>query len=199
MKTNSYTSAMERLTVTDQLRERVLENAAAPRPRRKGAVMPLALAACLLLVFSTVFLPRLLQKGPNALVDNPMHKVESVAELQKSAPFPLLAPGFMPEGYAVESTYLIAGDIAQIKYTGTDGGIAYRMAAGTGDVSGDYTQYAQTATEQIGENSVTLKGSGGMVSLCIWTDSGYTYALSFEAPASPETARAIVESVCPVA
>lgn len=199
MKSNSYTSAMVRLTVTDRLREQVLEGVDAPRPCRKGVAMPLILAACLLLVLSAGLLPRFLRSVPPVLDNNPMHKAESVAELQKSAPFPLSAPGSMPEGYEVESTYLIAGKLAQIKYASPDGSITYRMAAGTDDISGDYTQYPETSTEQIGDYSVTAKGEDGKVSLCTWTDGGYAYALSFSTPVSPEAAHSVVESVCPIA
>lgn len=199
MKSNSYSSAMARLTVTDRLRERVLEGVNAPRLHRKGVAMPLVLAACLLLVLTAVFLPRFFQEEPKTLVNNPMHKMESVAELQKSTPFPLLAPGSMPEGYTIEGTCLISGKLAQIKYTGPDGSITYRMAAGTDDISGDYTQYPEASTQQIGDYSVAVKGEDGKVRLCTWTDGDYAYALSFDTPVLTETARSIVEGVCPIA
>lgn len=197
MQTNSYTSAMGRLTVTPELRARVLDGALAPQARHKSPVFPVALAACLLLVVAMAGFPRLLPRtvGPNVTSGNPMHESESVAQLQADAPFPLRAPGTLPEGYTVDSTGVIAGIIAQIQYAGPQGEITYRMAEGTDDISGDYNRYSDTKEESVVAYAVTRRGDDGMVRLCTWAYDGYTYALSFDQAVTFETARSIIESI----
>jgi hypothetical protein len=104
---------------------------------------------------------------------------------------------------------VIAGYLAEIRYYGTDGEEAvYRAAEGEENVSGDYTNYAETAqieadsreTLQDGETSsseactVTLKGSEkDSYTLAEWTDGGYSYSLSLSEGISAEKWKTLLE------
>lgn len=69
---------------------------------------------------------------------------------------------------------VIEGSMIQAFY-GEDGNdMLIRKASGTGDISGDYNEYAQTETV----DGVTLKGENDTFSLAIWEKDGYTYSIS---------------------
>lgn len=115
---------------------------------------------------------------------------------------------FTPDASRTEYT-VIAGYLAEIRYYGTDGEEAvYRAAEGEENVSGDYTDYAETGqieldsreTLQDGEASssgayaVTLKGSEkDSYTLAEWTDGGYSYSLSLSDGISAEEWKTLLE------
>lgn len=205
---NKYTEAMGALRVTPEMRRRVLEGAVREagrtgeqhspgRPAAFRRCMPAALAACLCLaVLSAALLPQLTRREPNPVqIVNPVEKTESLEELAGQTPFPLRTPGRLPEGYAVESAGLIAGTLVQVYYQGPGGRISYRMAAGNGDVSGDYNTYGEESAVRAGDYDVTLRGDGTGVSLAVWTGDGFSYSLSFETPVEEKTALAIIGGI----
>ena len=67
--------------------------------------------------------------------------------------------------------------MTQIIYTKADKNLLIRKQAGSDDISGDYSQYTETNTAALGSLQVTMKGEDGMVSVAVWTDGGYTFAV----------------------
>lgn len=61
--------------------------------------------------------------------------------------------------------------------TTTEDDVRIRKALGSDDISGDYNVYDTEATYQINDCSVTMKGNGSLVSVALWTEDGYTYAI----------------------
>lgn len=61
--------------------------------------------------------------------------------------------------------------------------IHIRKAAGSEDISGDYTEYAESNTVAVGEIQVTMQGENGQVRLATWTNNGYTYSIGVYAEA----------------
>ena len=61
-----------------------------------------------------------------------------------------------------------------------------RKARGSEDISGDYNQYDDIAETKVGDNTVTIKGSGGEFSLALWVSGDYSYSVSVES-GIPET------------
>jgi len=70
--------------------------------------------------------------------------------------------------------------------------VILRKAAGSEDISGDYNVYGETKSVGVGDRDVTMKGNGGTVSLALWTEEGYTYAVTSDAGMSPEAMENIV-------
>lgn len=66
----------------------------------------------------------------------------------------------------------------ELFYTGADGSsVSIRKAEGSGDISGDYSEYAETGTLDAAGTQVTVKGDGSGISLALWSADGYTYAI----------------------
>lgn len=106
----------------------------------------------------------------NVQVLNPFVDCASLKEAEKIAGFALAVPKTPDAVQAVEK------DMIQALY-GEDGSdMVIRKAAGSGDISGDYSEYAQVKTV----DGVTLKGKNGTFSLAIWERDGYTYSINVD-------------------
>lgn len=55
--------------------------------------------------------------------------------------------------------------------------IRIRKADGSGDISGDYNEYAQINTVTVGDTQVTMKGDNDQIHLATWEKDGYTYSI----------------------
>lgn len=208
---NKYCAAMDRLRLTSEERERLLDRALertegqnrvprAAHTRRRWA--SLAAAACICLVLAGVMaIPGWANPvtSPPVQVTNPVVQSEDLEALQAAAPFALSVPTELPEDWEVENASLIMGTLAQVVYSNGTDTITYRMAEGTEDVSGDYNAYPWTEEAGLDGVVVTLKGQAeDAVSLAVWTDGRCSYALSWSAPLTEEQAVAIAVSVAPL-
>ena len=99
------------------------------------------------------------------------------------------------EGYEERIIQAIDGDLIQVIFRKGDSRLFLRKALGSEDVSGDYNDYAVTQTVQVGENSVTMKGDGALVSLAIWTAGDYTYAVTTDEAMSVEAMTALAAQI----
>ena len=72
-------------------------------------------------------------------------------------------------------------------------GYDIRKARGEGDISGDYTKYAETQEVDLKARKVTLKGEAGTYSLALWEENGFSYAV--RAGQKPMTKEEILEIV----
>ena len=72
----------------------------------------------------------------------------------------------------------------ELFYTdGNGGGVSVRKAAGDGDVSGDYNEYAAVTSLNAGDAQITLKGNAqNSYTLALWEADGYSYSLSLTTP-----------------
>lgn len=121
-------------------------------------------------------------------IADPFTVYDSLEKAEKAAGFDISLPD-APDGYSV-ITYRVDSDgkllevIYSDKATEEEGfKEAYRVRKAPSDVeniSGDYNEYSNTATEDISGNSVTLKGDGDNISLATWTTGDYTYSVSFD-------------------
>lgn len=198
-----YKKAFDPLSVPEDMLERIMARSEAPAqpipfPHKRRTASILAVAACLTLVVwgSLAFQPWDPRPQPTEQVKlvNPIQTAEGVTALAETLPFPLAVPTQLPEGYAFEHASSILGTLAQVIYLNGEEKLTYRMSEGTGDISGDFNQYPETATV----DGVTLKGDGGLVSLALWEDGGHTYSLASTAPLPAETVLAIQSHVEPV-
>ena len=186
-----YEEAMDHIRVTPEMRARILDNLRRADLEQSGRPSVLrfprlkrlaALAACLALVaVGALSLPNVLEPAPaetpGALLPGGPVEAASAEELSRLAGFPvsgLEGLPFTPE----QVRYTLIGDLAQIEYRTGEERLTFRKGPGTEDVSGDYTVYEWEETTQIGGLSVTVRGSGGLAFLAVWTDGTFSFSLS---------------------
>lgn len=107
---------------------------------------------------------------------NPLTEHTSLAELNKALGFEIALPS-VPEGYKAETFIDIAGETGNIRFTKGENELCYRVAKGSGDISGDYNEYAETRTVKNDAGTITLRGAGGRVFSAVWTRGGFTYSV----------------------
>ena len=119
----------------------------------------------------------------------------SIDELSQALGFAVKVPSELP--FKPEQTTYSAmfEEFAQIDYSAGSASLCVRMTLGTEDVSGDYNEYAQEETVEVGDWNVLLKGDGSTVSLATWTDGAYSYSISAEPAISRVDMLRMVESM----
>lgn len=132
----------------------------------------------------------------SATIANPFTDCGTLDEAAQLAGFPLEAPDTVPGG-SERQVRAAEGSMIEVIWSAEDGAevLRARKGAGTGDVSGDYNNYGETATAVIGGLEATLKGDGGKVCLAVWTDGGHAFSLSAPAGLTAEEMSALVEAV----
>lgn len=112
-------------------------------------------------------------------IANPFVDCATMQEAAKLAGFEMTVPETV-EGFSDPVIQAIADAMIQVSFTDGKDSLLLRKGAGTDDISGDYNAYEQTKTLTVGGQSVTVKGNGGTVSVAVWTNGGYTYAIDAE-------------------
>ena len=192
----AYDEIMEKVKVTPEMRQRVLERIARENAVSFGVERFPALrkylpaAACLILLLAgTVALPRLLNRTepePPVLTAPNIVEAASIQELSGLVGFEVTADFSLP--FEIEKTayYSYWNEMAEIEYSGAGCSAVYRQSPGTDDNSGDYNIYSDTAEIVVNDLHVTLKGNGGLYVLATWTDGTYAYSLSISPGVSAE-------------
>ena len=211
---NKYDEIMEHITVTEEMRNRVLQNVrrAAGHGRAKTVRFPqwrryLAAACFAVLLAGCLVLPAILRgpqvqqpagSGSPAFGDGTAGITEyaSAQELSQALGFPVSDLSGLP--FSVSDTAYIDsfGALAEIEYTGSDGQTAvYRKSAGTDDNSGIYDTFADTEQLAAGSLRATVKGDGTQFTLAVWTDGSYAYSLALSRGVGLDEWRTILGSV----
>ena len=129
----------------------------------------------------------------------PPTETADIEELRRLAGYAFKMPTYVTEGYKIDSTTLILGELIQISYrSAEDAEINYRTEKGSGDISGDYNVYDTSEELQVGGNTVTVKGIGGKYYLAIWEDGESAYSLSMSAGADKVEILKIIGSVAAI-
>lgn len=188
-----YNEIMSRVSVTPEMRERVLSNVAAHRQLKQksstGNVknirgwmrwVPAVAAACFLLVIG-LQIYHINQPGtePIDVATDSIVEYSSLDELEAAMGFEMPVIEELPFE-VTETVYTNSFGIARIDYYGAAGeNITLSKAKDDGtDISGDYNEYSSVSNETIGGISVTMKGNEETVSLATWTEDIYSYAVS---------------------
>ena len=200
----AYRRIMDAVTVTPEVERRVLaglrtalETGQKPALRRWQP----RLAACAALVicaaagFPLWLDSRTPAETPPVQVTWSAQQFESTGELAEQLSYPLLLPAWLPEGYALESTRCLRGELAEICWQADGQTITYRMAPGNGDVSGDFTAYGWEEELTAGTYAVTCKGEEGLVFLAVWSDGTYSFSLHASAGLTVDQVTALIESL----
>ncbi len=203
----SYDEIMEEIQVTDEMRNRILQNIANTDLQRKSPIKKKAhfyrwqkyslTAACLaLLLVGAASLPGLWKgngQGSSG-VGTEMNTGELVGGAQwglqecSSAETLSEAAGFSIENleqlpFTVQETnYIYLGDgLAEIRYSGTEEErLDYRKSVGEEDNSGVYLEFDRVQEAEVSGTKVTLKGDETYVYLILWQKDGFSYSIYTE-------------------
>lgn len=187
-----YEEIMDRIEVTEEMQERILNRLETVDFEKANRVMSFsafkkfgALAASLVVLLAgAAVLPYVFRQGqteqPPGLVlsGNGITEAASAEELSESLGFSVSGLRVLPFE-AEETAYRDCWqEFAEIEYSGEKQNAVFRKAPGDRDVSGDYQVY-ETVIERIsGANTVTLKGSTGQFELAVWSDGEFSYSVS---------------------
>ena len=127
--------------------------------------------------------------------------VEEVASMQQATEL----TGFtmrIPEGkapYTEKTISVIGEDMIEVAYSKEEPfavGYSIRKARAEGDISGDYTEYAETKEVNFEGRKLNLKGKDGTYFLALWEENGFSYAVKAqEKPMMEEEILEIVKAV----
>lgn len=137
----------------------------------------IAIILCGLTVYSLAACTSKNATGGNAEIPNPFVDCATLADAAKLTGFDITVPDSIDE-YDTRAIQVMDNKMIQVIYAKGENSLLIRKAAGSDDISGDYSQYTETNTAALGSIQVTMKGEDGMVSVAIWTDGGYTYAVN---------------------
>lgn len=136
-----------------------------------------------------------LNKDSNTQIPNPFAEHETLEQAAQAAGFKLTAPD-AANGSDSRVFRTMEDKLLEIVYHKEQEETArIRKAPGSDDISGDYTVYPQASEVSVKGNPVTMSGSDDKVSLAVWTDSGYTYAVSVAGGISPSGMTALVSAI----
>ena len=185
----AYNEIMEHITVTGQMRQRILANVEnadigpQKRPTRARARRRYwAAAACVaVLLLGAVTLPRYFateRPGPGITQTTPQFtQVSSLEELEAIVGFRVQELTELPFEVTDVAYTAYGSETAEIRYSGATGSAVLRKADGNESPSGDYTQYAEELTITASGNRVTLKGEDGRYVLALWQDDSFSYSV----------------------
>ena len=127
--------------------------------------------------------------------------VEEVASMQQATEL----TGFtmrIPKGkapYTEKTISVIGEDMIEVAYSKEEPfavGYSIRKARAEGDISGDYTEYAETKEVNFEGRKLNLKGKDGTYFLALWEENGFSYAVKAqEKPMMEEEILEIVKAV----
>ncbi len=133
--------------------------------------------------------------GETVQIPNPFVDYSTLAEAEKEAGFDLTAPETV-DGYSEKFIQVMSGSMIQIIFhDAEDNRLFIRKEAGSEDISGDYNNYTEINTISVDGREVTMKGETGLVSVAIWTDGAYTYAVTADKPMAQDAMSALVSAV----
>lgn len=200
----SYDEIMEEIQVTEEMRDRILQNIANTEIQKKSSVKKAArfyrwqkyslTAACLaLLLIGVATLPRVWSgngqesAGPGNEMNTEemvsgfqwgLQECSSAETLSEAAGFPVEELEQLP--FTVQETnYIYLGDgLAEIQYYGAEEErLDYRKATGEEDNSGVYLDFERVQEEEIDGVKVTVKGDEDRIYLILWQKDGFSYSI----------------------
>lgn len=219
---DKYRSAMEKITVTPQMEERILRNVLSKKesatetkkqPYPKWIKPVGTIAACFVIVIGAMAIRPMLMNnnrgnhqiqisrvpgnpgGQQVTHPNPIADIKGIDELKKTVAFELFVPQKLPNGYKIDNVSLISGKLVQIIYSDGSNNITYRVAKGHEDISGDYKSYEKSDSVKMGGSVITLKGGKSLINLATWIKDDCSYSLSFSTGIEKEVVVSIIENM----
>ena len=192
-----YKEIMDKIEVTPEMRQRVLENVQAARETKKKRALVrqlVSLAACLAIVLCCWYAWQPKQQEHGMMAVPQIENVASVEELSQKTGIPMEELKDLPFEVTEKVYTSYWAELAEIRYIGEANSLYYRKSLGTEDNSGDYNTYSQEEPLTVSGCAVTLKGNSDGYSLAIWSDGTYAYSVSVTAPIPEEAFQGLLES-----
>ena len=135
-------------------------------------------------------------------IANPWSEFDSLEEAEADA----LLQIKLPESYQNFDHRIyrsMHGEMLEIIYQNADGqeGFRIRKSHDVGDISGDYTSYAQEKTLTSGGRSVTIRGNGDTISVATWSNHSlnlsYAICVAEDQHFTEDDIRSLVEAIDP--
>lgn len=130
--------------------------------------------------------------GEDVQIPNPLIEYDTLADAEAAAGFDFAIPDEI-DGNA-PTTYIVIDGSGILEVIYGDNAVSIRKAAGSGDISGDYSTYSDTVNANAGDVSATLRENDGKVISAIWESDGYTYALYSADGISEDTATTAISA-----
>lgn len=127
-------------------------------------------------------------------IPNPFTDRTTLTDAAEATGFPISAPDTL-DGYPQRMIQTMDDRMIQITYQGGHSSVTVRKEAGSGDISGDYSQYPQSKTVEVNGSAVTMRGECGLMMVAIWESGGYTYAVISDTGMSAAAMTALIQSV----
>lgn len=126
-------------------------------------------------------------------VANPFIDCSSAAEAAGIAGFDVTFPESVP-GYSQRHYQAIEGELAQCFYYETEDGprVLIRKALDSEDISGVYEEFAKVESVAVGDDTVTMKSTDGLVYVASWFRGEYAFAIDADEGLDPEVMEHLV-------
>lgn len=193
---SKYNEIMERITVSDRMKEEMIASAGKTEANEKKAsrrpfIMKIAaIAACLALVIVGVIVVKNTvgrvpavntggyDTGGQVDLSYGPTEYENAAELSEASKIEIKDLEYVPFD-AAETTYqLYADGVAEIMYSNGGDVLNYRVSKGDGDNSGDYNEYPDVYQKDLGGTAFTLKGDGDLIFCALYRIGDYSYSIT---------------------
>ncbi|MBP3856005.1 MAG: hypothetical protein IK990_10400 [Ruminiclostridium sp.] len=109
-------------------------------------------------------------------IASPWTEYATVDKAAKAAGVNFTAPKKIGQ-YEISDIQSMNG-LVEVNYKFGENTICIRKGTGTGDISGDNNTYKNVSEKKINGNTVTIKSNGKGVSLAVWTDGKFSYAIN---------------------
>ena len=131
----------------------------------------------------------------NVQIPNPFVDCKTLDDASAIAHFNMTVPESI-NGYSERMIQAVADKMIQVLYFDGEDKALIRKAEGTGDISGDYNEYAEINSISVGDVKVSTKGNSGMISVATWAADGFTYAIDINnGGMTVETISALVAAI----
>lgn len=200
---NKYNKFMDKIEVTDEMRERILKNLGNVdlQPKKQSVFIRyrawFAAAACLAVIaVGAITVTRLSSQnivspsqgeafgtyeGDGLMGWLDITECGSVEELSATVGFEVKIPEELPFSFDGADYFATGDGMAEITWrSGEERAAWFRQQKASGDISGDCTSYPDEITLQIGGADVTAKGDGELIRLAYWSVGEMAYSLNVE-------------------
>ena len=130
-------------------------------------------------------------------IPNPFVDCATMEEAAKLAGFNMTAPEKV-DGFDEKSISVIENELFQVVFRNDEDGnedeICIRKGTDDRDISGDYNDYDEVETVDVGNASVTMKGRDGKIMVASWRADGHSYSIT-STGISPERMAGLIGEV----
>lgn len=136
----------------------------------------------------------ILKRNDNVQLPSPFTKHATIEDLQTAVGIDFKVPD-APEGYTICLIRDISRGLAEITFSRGADTISYRVATGSEDKSGVYTDYEHTKQVTVNGTQVTCKGNGDAFNLAVWAKDGHSGSIYAGSGLTCDQMQAMIASI----